>query len=1496
MVPWRTSTRLARRHFQGHCTAWSSHDRRASTAEPTRNPRSRARRPVSHRDRQDDYRDDTLFVVRIENATEPRSVPDKITASFTLWPGGSPPSLDPITTSFREILGESAVLDDPEDDDPLIVEPSPRVRAWLSTLPSPQRTLLRPQLEQNTTTSPAEILAPLRVIWKRFRLDRFTALTPRQQLLLTGTTTPAQLGAKERLALFSQFGFRLMNRLVLEDNIDHAGFIESFFNTSLPPFLRLSIWLASLTNLDAASLRQELLEIREWLGAAARSNNAREIEGVILSPLTHLASACQDYELVQLLDASHAAGDAIRALSEWVSNLQFAPEDTSDIDTTDRPPDSHDLPDTPQLALPTSPSTIDAWVMRLRGIDLDQLVPIQGQLSLLEPTVTKLLTGSPSLQAAIEFTELARQLTNLASSWLTMWPGEEELHNDKREAARIYAAAQAVLGSQVAGLLADSSLGPSDLSEILALVKRNDVLDGAPSWIWLLDDDSPATGPTKPQELATYATALLRPEVRSRIRTLVHHVDELGEPAALRWLDTPPPGTTVDQHLALWYNQVRDFLRASPAGLVSVLKAGRQPGIDIQTLLQDAGRFPYLKDSLSPSVVDEIVEHLNGLPEPSQHVVLAEFCDAVDFYKSNIGDANGATFEVLCNRVNTARLASERSGGVPADPTHHQSDHDQLVLNHNWMIDNSRTRAALFLKGPNPNMQYAVLSVPLVLEATHPRALVVRVEWNYRDIGHDGAWPKDWPRPEPEDAVAIPVYGWRRQDASTYQYCFSASIPIRLPPKPLTRFQLTALVRDDKTSRELAKKQLRWDSFFTNPPSLAVRWRDEASPDYVRDHPIGPQLRANAILQRLRGGSSVAVTAPRRFGKSSLVAYLYKELANAKILTPEPVECTLYGSSTGFDHQRLWTEVSDNFQQLLGSGLDRVETSLPGPKSFDHVRRAARTQGYSAVVLLFDEAQLFFPSASGWDIGSRLKTLLANHWSRTDDPALAPVLFGLVGLPSLSPRAGADAMGLLHPIEHDLMAEAQLRPLIRSLASGLQTSFEARRRLAESAGNLLVLRAMLDSLVQRLEHDERTWANFDDILAVEERLKQDLQSGRQEHVASWIRDVLNSADRVEEWRPLPCFPTAVALALSRSAGRRFVEAISTTVAKLNEWCRSFTPSSMNIVPVYNEARVAEHFLQLKERQIASDSAFASGFLEAWLTGVGRRAAFDDAFQQALYQGAHRQIVVPRGATKIKTGGQATIWRDGDRVYRVRSLGSEQEKQVFLEGTKMLRDLHEIVTRRETGSDHVFEVLEMGLARDGHDAVQVYRWVPGEDLSKREHSLAAEAVIEIGIKLSRAVELLHRHNIVHRDICPRNIVLDNQSDSRSLRPVLIDFGFARLATTPMNTKIVGEHLAPEVQQPRPQWSKAADVYGLGSTLRWLLHPASAERVEPVLRLATAETTLDRVPIEQFLLELTGLSESEQLDAKRDGCGSSSLAAQSVSPAAARQEAIGSVKAW
>lgn len=57
------------------------------------------------------------------------------------------------------------------------------------------------------------------------------------------------------------------------------------------------------------------------------------------------------------------------------------------------------------------------------------------------------------------------------------------------------------------------------------------------------------------------------------------------------------------------------------------------------------------------------------------------------------------------------------------------------------------------------------------------------------------------------------------------------------------------------------------------------------------------------------------------------------------------------------------------------------------------------------------------------------------HLARCDDLRKAPLLFGLIGLPSLRDRAGADLMGLLNPIEKSHMDEAELRPLITKMTS-----------------------------------------------------------------------------------------------------------------------------------------------------------------------------------------------------------------------------------------------------------------------------------------------------------------------------------------------------------------------------------------------------------------------------------------------------------------------------
>ena len=89
-------------------------------------------------------------------------------------------------------------------------------------------------------------------------------------------------------------------------------------------------------------------------------------------------------------------------------------------------------------------------------------------------------------------------------------------------------------------------------------------------------------------------------------------------------------------------------------------------------------------------------------------------------------------------------------------------------------------------------------------------------------------------------------------------------------------------------------------------------------------------------------------------------------------------------------------------------------------------------------------------------------------------------------------------------------------------------------------------------------------------------------------------------------------------------------------------------------------------------------------------------------------------------------------------------------------------------------------------------------------------------------------------------------------------------------------------------------------------RWLTSTAASDYLVGVAS-KTAQPALSLTKIKSLPVPLPPLAEQKRiagiLDAadalrakRRAGCGSSSLAAQSVSPAAARQEAIGSVKAW
>lgn len=162
----------------------------------------------------------------------------------------------------------------------------------------------------------------------------------------------------------------------------------------------------------------------------------------------------------------------------------------------------------------------------------------------------------------------------------------------------------------------------------------------------------------------------------------------------------------------------------------------------------------------------------------------------------------------------------------------------------------------------------------------------------------------------------------------------------------------------------------------------------------------------------------------------------------------------------------------------------------------------------------------------------------------------------------------------------------------------------------------------------------------------------------------------------------------------------------------------------------------------------------------------------------------------------------------------------------LRQTMRARFLREAEATRRLRHPHIVPILTAGEER-GH-LYMALPFMPGGSLAARigafPRGMPLDEIAADLDQLASAIDEAHRHDIVHRDIKPTNILLDAQG-----RLVLADFGIARLladeqgqsaASTAltMTGQALGspQYMAPE-QVSGQRVGPAADIYALGVTL-------------------------------------------------------------------------------
>jgi serine/threonine-protein kinase len=185
--------------------------------------------------------------------------------------------------------------------------------------------------------------------------------------------------------------------------------------------------------------------------------------------------------------------------------------------------------------------------------------------------------------------------------------------------------------------------------------------------------------------------------------------------------------------------------------------------------------------------------------------------------------------------------------------------------------------------------------------------------------------------------------------------------------------------------------------------------------------------------------------------------------------------------------------------------------------------------------------------------------------------------------------------------------------------------------------------------------------------------------------------------------------------------------------------------------------------------------------------------------------------------QIGTGGMSAVYRAFDTVLERQVAIKLMHREIADDSDQLERFRREARAVARLKNPHVVGVIDAG--EDEGNPYIVLEYVRGETLKdriRRHGRLPVAEAVAYAIEVARALQAAHERQIVHRDVKPQNVLIDEEGTAK-----VTDFGIARsLAEEGLTAdgRVLGttDYVSPEQALGRPVTGQS-DIYSLGVVL-------------------------------------------------------------------------------